>query len=160
MEEYSVNPYESPMADWRDGAVTDAEQASSRPSYKLYSIWSIVLANILGVPVASGIVMAINYKRLGFSGKARLAVFWSVIVTLALFVLGIFITDDITIFALSVPELIGIYLIAKSFQGSVIEMHEAQGGRFASAWIAAGIGLLCLIAIILVYCLIAFTLGE
>jgi hypothetical protein len=41
-----------------------------------------------------------------------------------------------------VPQIIVMYLLAKSFQGPVVETHQRLGGPMASAWGAAAIGIL------------------
>ena len=41
-----------------------------------------------------------------------------------------------------------MYLVAQSLQGSAIVRHELRGGQRDSGWVAAGIGLLCGIAVL------------
>jgi hypothetical protein len=43
---------------------------------------------------------------------------------------------------ISLPALLGTYLLAKGLQGSMVERHLEAGGKKASAWSAAAIGLL------------------
>ena len=162
MEENAVNPYQSPLAGLMDGGMADVGQTAARPAYKLFSIWSIILATIFGAPVAGGIVMAINYKRLGFPGKATHAVVWSAVATAVILAIAVFMPEDIHIpnMAFVIPQLVVMYLLAKTLQGPAMETHQAQGGPCASAWLAAGIGLLSMIAIFFVLGVAAFVIGE
>jgi hypothetical protein len=59
MDVFGRNP------DSKAGAYFRANVWSRRPSYELFSVWSIVVATFLGSFLGSGIVMAVNYRRLG-----------------------------------------------------------------------------------------------
>ena len=48
MEENTVNPYQSPLASLTEGGMGEAGLEFSRPSCKLYTIGSIVLATFPG----------------------------------------------------------------------------------------------------------------
>ena len=43
--------------------------------------------------------------------------------------------------AFFVPQIIGMYYVAKSLQGSAVDAHRREGGSLASSWGAAGIGI-------------------
>jgi hypothetical protein len=160
MEESPINPYQSPQASLSDFESNAGSQEGYRPAYKLYSIWSIVLATLLGSPLAGGIVMSINYKRLGFSRKAMHAIIWSVAGTFGIMAIAFFLPDNVPDMAIAVPQLLAMIAIATTLQGKAIETQKARGGAFSSAWIAAGIGFLCLIALLLVIGLIVFALAA
>jgi hypothetical protein len=43
--------------------------------------------------------------------------------------------------AFFVPQIIGMYYVAKSLQGPAVDAHRREGGSLASSWGAAGIGI-------------------
>lgn len=144
MIESDPNPYQSPAASIDDHPATSHIQGQSPADYKLYSVGSVVLATFLGSPVAGGAVMAINYKRVGRSIAALHAVVWTALVTTAIIAVAIILPDDVNIpnAVFFLPQIIAMYYFAKSLQGPVVEAHERLGGSLASAWGAAGIGVL------------------
>jgi hypothetical protein len=144
MMEPQFNPYQSPMAGLHNESGLEGVAEPGRPAYKLYSVASAVLATFLGSPVAGGIVLAINYKRLGQSAAAIHAVVWSTVITATIIAAAMFLPDDLPVpnGALVVPQLIAMYYAAKSLQARDLDTHQRRGGRMASAWAAAGIGVL------------------
>lgn len=121
-----------------------SDQSSVRslsPSYTLYDPSAVGLATFLGSPVAGGVVMAINYRRMGEAGNAVLAVVGGVFLT----GLGALIGTLLPSYG-SLPVAIGLYYamkgIAQSVQGPAVEKHVVQDGvPSGSMWSAAGIGL-------------------
>jgi hypothetical protein len=148
MEEPELNPYRSPAVG-NEYVEPRSIEGPFRPDYKLYSPGSIVLATFFGSPVAGGIVMAINYKRLGRLVAAVHAVVWTVVFTAAIITVAMILPDDVHIpnSAFVVPQLIAMYFLAASLQGRDLEEHQRRGGLRASAWGAAGIGVLVGVAI-------------
>ncbi len=138
MDESLTNPFRPPLSN-----VDDPDEPSC-PAYKLYSIGAVTLATVLGSLLAGGIVMAINYKRLGQGAAAVHAVFWSLVATVVIIGAGMLIPEDVKIpnVAFLAPQIIGMYYLAKSLQGPAIEAHPGEGGSLASNWGAAGIGIL------------------
>ena len=61
-----------------------------------------------------------------------------------LFVIPEDVLDRIPNAVFVVPQLVLVYLFAKSLQNELIEQHISNGGGIASAWRSVGIGLLCL----------------
>src|SRR5580698_2710833 len=62
------------MTTTAEGALPGAiPVAAPAPAYALYDARSVALATFLGSPVAGGALMAMNYKRLGQTGKGVLA---------------------------------------------------------------------------------------
>ena len=86
MDESSINPYQSPLAD-QPGEVNLDIQPSC-PAYTLYSVGSVTLSAVLGSLLAGGIVMAINYTRLGQGVEAIHAVGWSAVATVVVITAG------------------------------------------------------------------------
>jgi len=141
-----------------DADPSDAEEMMARAeaalaeekmvkSFTLHPVRGVVWAAFWGTPVAAGIVMAINYSRLGKKTAALLAVAIAVVATLALIAVLAVIPEDLNIpnFVFIVPQLIAVYLIANALQGDLIRSHAGRGGAVASAWASVGVGLLCLV---------------
>jgi hypothetical protein len=151
MEENNINPYQSPSASLTDIELDDHPQDQSRPSYKLYSVRSIVLATFLGSPLAGGIVMALNYRRLGLPAKAMHSAIWSAVATAALIAIAIGMPDDIKIpnMLFLIAQVLAMFIVATKLQGANLSSHQFHGGRLASAWGAAGIAILCSIVIMI-----------
>jgi hypothetical protein len=116
------------------------------PSFTLHPVRGVVWAAFWGSLIAAGIIMAINYSRMGRHAAARITVVVAVMATAALCALIFAIPEDVDIpnSAFVIPQLIVAYAIANALQGDDIRDHSAQGGIVASAWPSVGIGLLCL----------------
>jgi hypothetical protein len=145
MDENAVNPYQSPLASLT-GESVEPGAAGTWVAYKLYSAWAVCVATVMGGPLAGGIIMAINYRRLGEKGKAVHAIVWTAVAMAAFCVVGA-IFEDMPNLVFMPPQWIGMYLAAKAFQGPAMTRHELGGNLFDSAWVAAGIGLACGIAL-------------
>jgi hypothetical protein len=143
MEEPELNPYRSPAVG-NEYVEPRSMEGPFRPDYKLYSAGSIALATFFGSPVAGGVLMAINYRRLGRLAAAVHAVVWTFLFTAALITVALMLPDDVHIpnSAFVVPQIVAMYFVAASLQGPDVAEHEGRGGLRASAWGAAGIGIL------------------
>jgi hypothetical protein len=150
MDEPVINPYQSPTSDQTGHGTLDEINRTARPAYSLYSVRSVTLGAALGSLLAGGIVMAINYKRLGQGAAAIHAILWSAVATAAIIAVGIMAPDEAHIpnAAFLVPQIIGMYYVAKSLQGPTVEAHRREGGSLASSWGAAGIGILTLFVLL------------
>lgn len=136
MSEPPLNPYQTsyvPMdSDHQDPHVR---------AYKLCSVGSMMLAAFLGSPAAGGVLLAINYVRLG---RATAAALWGIVlllITCAIFWAAMELPDEVPGAMFFVPQLVIMYVIANSLQGKLITAHQRSGGRMISNWAAAGIGL-------------------
>ena len=109
------------------------------PIYKLFDSVSVLLATLLGSPVAGTILMAVNYRRLGKGGAAAAAIAAGVAATALAIIFGNMIPT-----ALSTVVAIGLLLTTKScaqvLQGPALAEHVSRGGKLGSRWVAAGIG--------------------
>ncbi len=117
------------------------ENADSRPSARLHPPQNVLVAAILGGPIAGGVVMALNALRLSRSGQAVLFLSAGVLLTGALLALP----EGRAAPGIGIGVAIGTYYVAKHLQEQAVADHVARGGANASAWAAAGIGLVCLI---------------
>ena len=141
MSEPPLNPYQISYVP----VDSDHEDPHVR-TYKLFSVGSMMLAAFLGSPAAGGLLLAINYVRLG---RATAAVFWGIVlllITCVIFCLAMKLPDEVPGTMFLVPQLVIMYVIANSLQGKIIAAHQSSGGRMISNWAAAGIGLfVCLV---------------
>jgi hypothetical protein len=116
------------------------------PCFALHPIRGVVWATFFGSPISGGIVLAINFARLGRRAAAWTTVLLAAAATTALFAVAFAIPDDVRVpnAAYWLPQLVVMYLVAVCTQGGAIDRHTLQGGHLASAWWSVGIGLLCL----------------
>ncbi len=144
MDEPSVNPY----------GVSDSSRfepetdKSARPQYKLYSVGSIVLAGFLGTFAGAGATMAINYMRLNRFSAAWITMIVAVVATALVLTLAFVLPESVPSSAYLLPQLLVIYFVAEGLQAKLIKEHGKQLGRKASAWGAAGIGLLACVCVL------------
>jgi len=109
------------------------------PTYPLYTPGQVGLATFLGGPPAGAWLLARNFKRLGQPGRGHLTVILGIVGTAILLGCAL---------ALNLPSVISIVLVfamvglARSLQGKAVERHEQCGGRRASNWRTAGVGLI------------------
>ena len=120
------------------------------PAYSLYPVKGVTWATLMGSPFAGGIIMAINYGRLGHDSAKWHALLWSLLGTAALLTALFFIPEDLPIpnAVFILPQVAVMYSVAKSLQGAAIDAHQERGGALASVWRAVGIGLLCCLFIV------------
>lgn len=133
------------------------------PSIKLYSVGAVVIATFLGAPIAGCVIMAINYARLGMMRWAWLSVIAGLAATALLLFLPQMLLDslDIPTVLFWLPQLLILGAAASTLQGATIKEHVAAGGKQASNWGAAGIGLGCCILILgLVFGVAFATMGP
>ncbi|PCI42095.1 MAG: hypothetical protein COB51_13395 [Moraxellaceae bacterium] len=130
-----------------------AEVTTSIPTtadFKLYKISGVGLATVLGSPIAGGILMSQNFRRLGNQAAANKTLVLSILGTIAVFVIAYFIPENIDVpgAALTVPQLIIMIMLTKQFQESDIKQHQEAGGIMASNWKAFGIAILVVLGLI------------
>ena len=116
---------------------------------RLYSVSGMVLATFMGTPLASGWLMARNYRALGDNANAGQCLIYATVATVAILALTFLLPESIPAFAFSLPQLLVVGYIAKRLQGDRIEAYRTQD-RLYSNWRAFGIGILSLIGLLLV----------
>lgn len=131
-----------------DGPPTDVAE-SEAADVTLHPIKGILVAAFLGTFVGAGVVMAINYARIGKKTAAYATALASVVATVAVLAVIFALPEDLPIpnLVFIVPQLLLVYLVAKKLQGQIVEDHADRGGSVASQWPSAGIGLLCLVVV-------------
>ena len=132
------NPYTPPPI--------DASQLSS--SIHLYSSGHVAWASFLGSPVAGGILMGINYFRLRKPAAGYISLIVGLILAVGFMVLAFYLPDGFPNSVLPIVSTLGMYQAAKLSQGEQYNEHLAYGGAKGSAWVATGIGLLCMIIVL------------
>lgn len=134
------------------------------PAYKLYTVKGITWATFIGSILAGGILMAINYDRLGQSSAKWRAVLWSALTTAVLLGIAATLPESLSIpnSLFILPQVIIMGIAARLLQGDAIEEHEASGGSLTSVWRAIGVGFLCGVFIMAVIFGIAYavTINE
>jgi hypothetical protein len=131
------------------GALTRGRQ------YRLFDAGAVGLAAFICSPVAGTILMAVNYVRLGKTGKGVLAVTLGMIATsLPILIKWNWNTllGRLGSFALLTLFIICTWQIAKKVQGKAVEEHIARGGQLSSRWTAFFVGIATLTVLLGVIC--------
>jgi hypothetical protein len=115
----------------------------------LHPIHGAAVACFFGAPLGAAIVFAINYFRLGRSSAAWGTLLGGVVITMVLFAIAFSVPEEATNKGVSLVfvgvQLAGTFALGNWLQGPALQEHVARGGKMASAWWDAGIGLLALI---------------
>ncbi len=114
--------------------------------FELYTIPAIALATFFGTILAGGLLLAINFRKLGKEDAARKALIYSAIAMVGVFIIAFLIPEDIPgpniIF--TIIQLFAMIQIAKKLQAEDIKIHIDNGGLIASNWKAFGLSLVVL----------------
>ena len=131
---------------------------TSNSQGQLYSVWAVVLATFLGSPLAGGVVMSINCRRLTQPNAARDILLWTAILTVGSLLLGALIPQEMRLVEAMLVglQVFVMYFLAARLQGRAIALHLEQGGEIASYWSVVVIGIVC--GIILLWTLVALGL--
>jgi hypothetical protein len=127
------------------GAITRGNE------YRLFDADAVGLAAFICSPVAGTILMAVNYVRLGKTGKGVLAVIFGLIATaLTILIKWNWNTTlgSLGSSALGILFFICTWQIAKKVQGKAVEEHTARGGQLGSRWTAFFVGIATLAALV------------
>jgi len=121
-----------------------ADAAASGARGRLYSPRAVAVATFLGSLLAGGSLMALNFRRLGRGRAALWALLGAVLAQAALFALAFALPASVHVpsVAYTAVQVLVMLYAAKRLQGADIDSHVNAGGRLASGWTAAGIGLL------------------
>ncbi|WP_300667630.1 hypothetical protein [Desulfoluna sp.] len=117
---------------------------------KLYSIVGIGIATFFGTILLGGIIMALNYVKLGKKLEALNTILITIIAMSFIFFLVLILKEfDFPSLDLTAPQFIVFMLLAWKFQGQVIEEHSAMGGMLESNLKVAGISVLFFLSMFL-----------
>lgn len=114
------------------------------PAYRLYSPGGVVCATVFGSAVAGGIVLALNYWRLGQKRQAWLAVALGIATAGLLIGLACILPDKVPAAVFQLPPIVIALHLTKQLQGDAFRLHLAAGGKKASNWKGVGVGCLIL----------------
>lgn len=135
------NPYTDPPSGG------EAEPSLPVPAYTLFDSVSVALATLLGSPVAGAALMAVNYRRLGQAGRAVTTLAMGVAVTILAGWFG-YKVPHVFSTGLAVGLLLGMRSYSQMTQGAALEQHASQGGKLGSRWVASGVGVAVLAAML------------
>ena len=136
--------YAAPQA----SLVTESQQQSV--DYQLFKVSGVGVATFFGTMLAGGILLSINFKRLGNQKAAKNALIYSAIATVVVFAIAMLIPEGVNIpnVVFTVPQILAMVQIAKQQQELDIAYHIDNGGQMASNWKAFGLSLLVLIGFV------------
>ncbi len=135
-----------------EAAAPEQDVPRPAPPYKLYSTTAVVVATLLGSLIAGGIVLAIDLARIGRKGEAWQWIAMTAGGTMLLLWMGYRLPENAAVGATLIGILVPgtMYAVARSTLTRPLAEHAAAGGRQASTWGAAGIGVLCSAALLLI----------
>lgn len=128
------------------------------PAYRLFDANSVLIAAILGSPVAGVALMALNWRRLGQGRKGLAAFLIGVVATVLASVVGYYVPSSGSL-AIGIAIALGTKGAAQYFQGTALAEHVARGGQLGSRWAATGVGLAFLAVLAVVIFVGALGLG-
>ena len=144
---YSPEPRTITAAERADGGVEAGAPPGSKPTYKLLNPTCVGVAAFIGSILAGGVAMALNYRRLGRSKEAWIALLGGAVGLVVLWQIGSKLDGTVTT-GLGAVIAFGMQALAKSLQGADIEAHVAANGAVSSGGFGVLLGLPFLAAII------------
>lgn len=122
------------------------EELQVIPQEKLYDQQTIMIATLLGGPLAAGYLLYKNYNRMDEPEEAKNSLVWAFLIMAVLFGSLIMLPeatlDKIPNFVIPWASAGAAYYVANKLQGEVLAYHKAQGGAFYSRWNAVWLGIL------------------
>lgn len=135
------NPYQAPATD-----VADAQPQLSAPLFRTTGIY---IATFLGSALAGGWVIAMNHTALGQFGLARKARWSGLAATLGVLVLAMLLPEQVPGVVFMIVQMLAVsYWIKQTPLGDAIAARVAAKLPMRSNWLAAGIGLLGIVAVL------------
>ncbi|MBT34046.1 MAG: hypothetical protein CMO01_30655 [Thalassobius sp.] len=131
---------------------------------KLYSQRAISIATFLASPLAAGYFIRENYRALGKNEAGHKAFLIGLVSTILLFGGILLIPEEVLekipnqLFPIIYTAI--TFAIVEKTQGEVLKQHKANGYEFYSAWRAAGIAALLLLAICIPVVIFIFIFAE
>ena len=120
----------------------------SKPAFKLYGIWQMTVAALLGSPLPGFWMASQNLRRLGRIKEAKRSMVWGVGLTGANIAIAFTLPDSAPRSSIAIPFVIGTKMMIERWLKPALDEHRAAGGSFASWWVAVGCGIASLIAIL------------
>lgn len=116
----------------------------------LYTPNQILLASFLGAPIAGVILMAVNEQRLGRPKGVLTSLAIGVALTAVVLGLAFVLPDNFPGLPLSLLGMGAIRALVQMKQADAVARHLQWGGRKGSGWVAAGVGVLGGVIVIVV----------
>jgi hypothetical protein len=129
------------------------------PAVALYTPNQVALAAFLGTALGGAIVLALNERRLGRQQAALVSVLLGLLATAVIVGLAFLLPKNFPGAPLGLLPLIALRGIAAQRQRAFVDAHIAAGGKRASSWAAAGIGLLTVVVIFVPVFVVALIVG-
>jgi len=130
---------------------TFPDDTDGPPSYRLYKASHVVVATLFGGPLAGGILIASNERRLGRPRDAFLFVLLGSALTIALVMARFYLfANRVLWWPLTGLSLVVMWQLALHRQGNAVRAHVAAKGALASGVLAVGIGMASGVAILVV----------
>ena len=123
---------------------------SSATSGRLFSVGQIVLATVLGTPLAGSLLVAQNYRVLQRSRAVWQSIGCGLASTIILFVVAFLLPEKFPNSVLPVAYCIAMRQLVSYLQGNFITRHLVAGGGKGSWAIAAVVGIICLVILLAV----------
>jgi hypothetical protein len=127
-------------------------------NFVLFSASAVALAAYSGTPAAGFLLIAVNYRRLGANRFATAALLLGILATW-LTVLCVLFLPFLVSLPLGLGLIVGTRLFALHVQGEQVAQHVSRGGRLGSKWLALGVGVACLCAVLLAVWAAAHVVG-
>lgn len=114
---------------------------------RLFSVGQIVLATLLGAPLAGCLLLAANYRQLGKSAAAWQAVAAGIVSTIVLMIVSFWLPEKFPGSLLPAVYCVTMRQTVIQLQGGAIDNYLKDGGKGSWA-IAVAIGIVSLIVIL------------
>ena len=142
-----------------ENLILEENLLSTLPAFKLYDNIAIRIGTFLGGPLATGYLMAENFKQLGQEDKVKNTWIISIIATIVVCTIAVLVPKDFPGYILPVLYTgIASYLVQR-FQDVQIKFHIEEGGQLYSRWRAALVALVGLLLIVVICAAIFIVLG-
>ncbi|MBB6612324.1 hypothetical protein H7F15_14835 [Pontibacter sp. Tf4] len=133
--------------------VAAGENVPSVPEEKYYNLNPIMVATVLGGPIAAGYMMYRNYTTTGEEEGAKSIIIWAIIYTYLLFGVMMLLPEPVIdrIPNIVIPWINGgiAYFVAKKYQNNILLEHEQQNGAFYSVWRSVWMGIVCAVVTVI-----------
>ena len=139
-----------------------ANESIASPTITMYSPGQIAWATYLGTPIAGCWLLALNYWRLGDVKAANLAWIFGSLGTVLILALALAFVLPERFPKPVIPAAYAfvMYQCVRALQGKTYEDRLANGANKGSGWVATGIGILCLISILIAIIIPVFAPGP
>jgi hypothetical protein len=139
--------------------VSTAEGTLPGPAVALYTPNQVALAAFLGTALGGSVVLAMNERRLGRRQAAVVSILLGLLATALTVGLAFVLPKNFPGAPMGLVPLLVLRGIAQKRQRAFVDAHIAAGGKRASTWAAAGIGLLSVVVVLVPVFVVAVIVG-